>query len=200
MRYLIKQGYSPGQLVVLTPYLGQVRTLTEKLRLAGVCSVLVGDLDLDDMMSAGLSTFSVADTETAGTSGSTSIRISTIDNYQIKVKRQTWLSDRWCVGSNRKGILGHLQERQRVNVLLSRARDGLILVGNAQMLLNFRHRPNQMNWNKLMTILQKHRRIFDGLPIFCQQHPPAKLVCMTRTDFWTFAPDGGCTRLFAARR
>ena len=82
VRYLIKQGYSPGQLVVLTPYLGQVRTLTEKLRLAGVCSVLVGDLDLDDMMSAGLSTFSVADTETAGTSGSTSIRISTIDNYQ----------------------------------------------------------------------------------------------------------------------
>jgi len=51
-----------------------------------------------------------------------------------------------------------------------------------------------------MTILQtqKHRRIFDGLPIFCQQHPPAKLVCMTRTDFWTFAPDGGCTTLCGA--
>ena len=186
VRYLLQQGYSPGQLVVLTPYLGQVRVLTQKL--ANVCTVLIGDLDMDDMANAGLSTINL--TDTAGSPGAASVRISTIDNYQGEEADVVVAS---LVRSNQKRILGHLQERQRVNVLLSRARNGLILVGNAQMLLKCRTRPSQMDWNKLMTILHKKGAVHDGLPIFCQQHPAVKHLCAKASDFSKFAPDGGCT-------
>ena len=43
------------------------------------------------------------------------------------------------VRSNERGALGFLKEAPRVNVLLSRARDGLILVGNSECLLKVCH-------------------------------------------------------------
>ena len=60
------------------------------------------------------------------------VRASTIDNFQGEEARIVIVS---LVRSTAHGKIGFLNEAQRVNVLLSRARDGLILVGNPKCLL-----------------------------------------------------------------
>lgn len=57
--------------------------------------------------------------------------MSTIDNFQGEEARIVIVS---LTRSNAAGKIGFLSEAQRVNVLLSRARDGLILVGNPRCL------------------------------------------------------------------
>ena len=46
------QGYSPSQIVVLTPYLGQVRLLIAALS-RGDIGVLIGELDLEELQQEG---------------------------------------------------------------------------------------------------------------------------------------------------
>lgn len=58
--------------------------------------------------------------------------VATVDNFQGKERRVVVGS---LVRSNGNGKLGFLAAPQRVNVLLSRARDGLILVANPFTLL-----------------------------------------------------------------
>lgn len=59
------------------------------------------------------------------------MRVSTVDNFQGEEARIVIAS---LVRSNAAGKIGFLGEPQRVNVLLSRARDALILVGNPHCL------------------------------------------------------------------
>lgn len=59
------------------------------------------------------------------------VRVSTVDNFQGEEARIIIAS---LVRSNAAGKIGFLYEPQRVNVLLSRARDALILVGNPHCL------------------------------------------------------------------
>lgn len=61
----------------------------------------------------------------------TAVRASTIDNFQGEEARVVIVS---LTRSTARGRIGFLSEAQRVNVLLSRARDGLILVGNPNSL------------------------------------------------------------------
>lgn len=64
--------------------------------------------------------------------GGAEVRASTIDNFQGEEARIVVVS---LTRSTTRGRIGFLNEPQRVNVLLSRARDGLILVGNPNCLL-----------------------------------------------------------------
>lgn len=59
------------------------------------------------------------------------VRVSTVDNFQGEEARIILAS---LVRSNTAGKIGFLYEPERVNVLLSRARDALILVGNPHCL------------------------------------------------------------------
>jgi hypothetical protein len=79
---------------------------------------------------------------------------------------------------------------ERVNVLLSRARDGLILLGNSATFLGAR--KGKELWNKLFTLLKAGRHIHDGLPVKCERHPGRKAVLSRAIDFDMECPDGGC--------
>lgn len=52
VRYLAQQGYGTDKMVVLTPYLGQLRLLQEKLRVEN--DPILNDLDSHDLLQAGL--------------------------------------------------------------------------------------------------------------------------------------------------
>lgn len=52
VKYLLQQGYQPGQLVLLTPYLGQLLELQREL--SKVVQVLLSDLDVRDLKKAAL--------------------------------------------------------------------------------------------------------------------------------------------------
>jgi len=67
--------------------------------------------------------------------GRPAVRASTVDNFQGEEARVVIVS---LVRSNPSGAIGFLKEPQRVNVLLSRARDALILLGNPLCLLGHR--------------------------------------------------------------
>jgi hypothetical protein len=58
VRYLAQQGYRTDEIVVLTPYLGQLRELREKLK--NDTDPVLNDLDSYDLIKAGLMTPSAA--------------------------------------------------------------------------------------------------------------------------------------------
>lgn len=80
---------------------------------------------------------------------------------------------------------------QRVNVLLSRARNALIMIGNANTFTN--SRKGKDVWVPLMDQLKREGHVYDGFPVKCEQHPDKKALLTEKADFDTVCPDGGCS-------
>jgi hypothetical protein len=54
VRYLGQQGYGTDRLVILTPYLGQLRAIMDALKEAQDSDAVLSDLDSHDLVRAGL--------------------------------------------------------------------------------------------------------------------------------------------------
>ena len=80
---------------------------------------------------------------------------------------------------------------QRVNVLLSRARDALIMIGDAETFM--RSRKGKDVWIPLMEQLKKAGHVYGGFPVRCERHPDKKAILAQKEDFDAICPDGGCT-------
>lgn len=76
VRYLLQQGYTTDDLVVLTPYLGQLQRLRE-LMLKNNHNPFVGDLDFGDLRRAGMLL------DVTGEQAKKSIRIATIGPFPL---------------------------------------------------------------------------------------------------------------------
>lgn len=79
---------------------------------------------------------------------------------------------------------------ERLNVLLSRARNILIIVGNSKTFVSSRKGRN--TWKPLIDQLKANGHLYDGLPVRCEQHPDKTAILRTTKDFNTESPDGGC--------
>ena len=179
VRYIAQQGYNTDQCVVLTPYLGQLSRLREILETEN--DPILNDMDNHDLVKAGLLS------SVAAHVGKRRIRISTIDNYQGEESDIVIAS---LTRGNDAGDIGFMAAPQRVNVLLSRARNALIIFGNASTFGN--SRKGKTVWGPLMEKLKAGEHIFEGLPIKCQRHPNTRNLILKAGDFDTCAPDGGC--------
>ncbi|KAH7906168.1 P-loop containing nucleoside triphosphate hydrolase protein [Hygrophoropsis aurantiaca] len=180
VRYLGQQGYGTDKLVVLTPYLGQLYNLREALKTD--TDPVLSDLDSFDLVRAGLLTTAAANVSKKR------LRLATIDNYQGEESHIIIAS---LTRSNASHDIGFMSSPERVNVLLSRARDGLILVGNAPTFMNAR--KGQALWTDLMELLKKNGHVYDGFPVKCEQHPTRQALLKEAVDFDKQCPDGGCT-------
>jgi hypothetical protein len=80
---------------------------------------------------------------------------------------------------------------QRVNVLLSRARNALIMIGNAYTFMN--SRKGKEVWVPLMDKLKQDGHVYDGFPVKCEQHPNKTALLTEKEDFDSVCPDGGCS-------
>ena len=80
-RYMIQQAYTKGQITILTSYLGQVIELQKALAAVLDIPVDISDRDMKDL-NASMNTVPDSSTKTATDSKAT-IRVSTIDNYQV---------------------------------------------------------------------------------------------------------------------
>lgn len=80
---------------------------------------------------------------------------------------------------------------QRVNVLLSRARNALIIIGNADTFM--KSRKGRDVWIPLMDQLKKSGHIYDGFPVKCEQHPEKTALLAEKEHFDSICPDGGCS-------
>jgi flagellar biosynthesis GTPase FlhF len=109
------------------------------------------------------------------------------DNYQGEESHIIIIS---LVRSNAARDIGFMFSPERLNVLLSRARDACIIIGNAD---TFRgSRKGGELWKKFFNFITDRGHFYDGLPIFCERHPDRNAILKTPRDFEELSPDGGC--------
>lgn len=188
VRFFLLQGYRTDQIVVLTPYLGQLLKIIHLMKSSlGEVTALVSDKDARDLEQLDEEHQNVENLD-AGLSRT--VRCSSIDNFQGEEADIVVLS---LVRSNRHGNIGFLKEEQRVNVLLSRARHGMLIVGSASTLRSSRKGRNV--WMPILDMLESEGRLRTGLPTTCQLHPDDEPVELSIPDhFRTIRPNGGCNR------
>lgn len=78
---------------------------------------------------------------------------------------------------------------ERLNVLLSRARDALIMIGNAQTFLKSK---GKNLWSRFFGLLTNDGHIYDGFPVKCDRHKDRVALLRAPIDFGDECPDGGC--------
>lgn len=177
--YLLRQGLTESDIVVLTPYASQLLELN--VALAASFNVLVSERDVDQSARSGL----------AVTSGDTShrgVRVATIDTFQGEEANVVVAS---LVRSNPRRAIGFLREPERVNVLLSRARNGLILLGDPATLTG--SPAGERQWGGVLEQLTAAGCVHTAFPAQCQTHgtwPSEPLT--TIAAFQRAVPDGGC--------
>ncbi|KZT43420.1 P-loop containing nucleoside triphosphate hydrolase protein [Sistotremastrum suecicum HHB10207 ss-3] len=180
VKYLAQQGYGTENIVVLTPYLGQLRLLQDTL--AKEHNTILSDLDTHDLVRAGLMD------PAAAKEIRKPLRLSTIDNYQGEESDIVVVS---LTRSNANCDIGFMIAPERLNVLLSRARDGLIMIGNSS---TFRgSRKGGELWSRFFTLMSKNGHMYSGLPAKCERHPARTTDLMSPADFEEKCPDGGCS-------
>ncbi len=79
---------------------------------------------------------------------------------------------------------------ERLNVLLSRARDALIMIGDAETFMN--SRKGKQLWERFMALLKAGSHIYDGFPVKCERHPGRQALLSRPEGFDEQCPDGGC--------
>ncbi|KAK0201022.1 P-loop containing nucleoside triphosphate hydrolase protein [Desarmillaria ectypa] len=180
VKYLAQQGYGSSQMVVLTPYLAQLHTLQRELK--NEMDPVLNDLDSHELIRAGLLT-----PEEANSRKRSFLRLATIDNYQGEESDIVVVS---LTRSNLDHDIGFMSAPERVNVLLSRARDGLIMIGNSDTFTQAR--KGKAVWQQLFAMLRDRGHMYDGLPVKCEQHPYWTALISTELQFEKDCPNGGC--------
>ena len=192
--HLVYQGiYRNEDIAVLTPYLGQLQKLKQRLRSS--FAIVVGDRDLEDLDAKGLEDDNGV--ETSATVGSirkttllNALRIATVDNFQGEEAKVIIIS---LVRSNDERKCGFLKTSNRINVLLSRARHGMYVIGNAH---TARCVPM---WDKVITILENDGNIGKTLGLCCPRHKETPIEVSEPDDFSILSPEGGCDRKCISR-
>ncbi|RFU29842.1 hypothetical protein B7463_g6507, partial [Scytalidium lignicola] len=181
LRYLSQQDINmpTAKIVILVPYLGQLALLRDELSKDN--DPVLNDLDSHDLVRAGLMP------SAASQVNKPKVRISSIDNFQGDESEVVIVS---LTRSNDRGDIGFLHSPERLNVLLSRARDGLILIGDAETFIA--SKKGGALWNRFIDMLKAQKRIYDGLPVKCEQHPARLAILRSPEDFDKECPDGGC--------
>ncbi|KAF1349640.1 AAA domain-containing protein [Delphinella strobiligena] len=191
--HLVKQGtYEAGEIAVLTPYLAQLERLKD--RMGEVLEIVLGERDVDELESKGrIEPAGPASDPATGpvpivATLDNAVRIATVDNFQGEEAKIIIVS---LVRSNHRRKCGFLKTSNRINVLLSRAKHGMYIVGD-------RSAPENVNmWGKVLDILEETKCIGPTLEIQCQQHPERVSQIYGPEDFMLLAPDGGCGELCA---
>ena len=110
-----------------------------------------------------------------------------LDNYQGE---ESEIVIATLTRSNQNHDIGFMFSPERLNVLLSRARLGMIMIGNADTFT--KSRKGGELWTRLITMLRTNGHIYEGLPVKCVRHPDRTAVVKDPKQFDVDCPDGGC--------
>ncbi|KAN0066437.1 hypothetical protein ACQY0O_000531 [Thecaphora frezii] len=170
VRYLYQAGYrSEGDICVLTPYLGQLSKLRRAMA-NEVIKVVVDTRDEEQLaLAEGTETPPEAYMSVKASCLEAAVRIATIDNFQGEEARIVVLSLVRNVGaleddeedaSLRKSSIGFLKSPNRSNVALSRAKEGLFIMGNADLLSS-----KSEFWRETLATLHSKGAVMSGFPV-----------------------------------
>ncbi|KAK7913879.1 AAA domain-containing protein [Apiospora marii] len=188
VQHLVRQGaYGSDDIAVITPYLGQLLRL--RRRMQQIVEISVGDLDTEelnslDMDDAGVPFDTSSQPPTASKSSLLkSVRLATVDNFQGEEAKVVVIS---LVRSNEEKRCGFLSTSNRINVLLSRAKHGMYIIGNSETY------DNVPMWNQVMGVLGSNENIGNHLELQCPRHPESSLLVSEPDHFLQHSPEGGC--------
>ncbi|KAF5263883.1 hypothetical protein FOXYS1_5360 [Fusarium oxysporum] len=136
VRHLVRQGeYKTEDIALLTPYTGQLQQL--RAALGKDFEICLSDRDMTQLAQEGF------EDDSASNGGDRkmiekkqliqTIRLATVDNFQGEEAKVIIVS---LVRSNAQRKVGFLRTENRINVLLSRAKNGMYLIGNSETYLN----------------------------------------------------------------
>ncbi|XP_076102763.1 uncharacterized protein LOC143071941 isoform X2 [Mytilus galloprovincialis] len=125
------------------------------------------------------------------------VNICVLDNYQGEENEIILLS---LVRSNAKGDIGFLNRENRICVALSRAKQGLFIIGNSSTLT-----MKSPHWQTIIKKLQieeedidenetvsKYPSLGKALPLYCQNHPSHEGILAESPSDFKKVKDGGC--------
>lgn len=200
-RYVIKQGYDERQIAVITPYIGQLKLIRARIAEENI-SVAVDEKDLEELILANLVDEMDIDKIVDVTAGAEEnqneaekrdssyeartmdecLRLSTVDNFQGEEADIVLISTVRC---NNEGKLGFLASSNRSNVMLTRARKGMYIIGSASTILSS---PESTHLHQIVSYLQKQGAVSTALPLKCKNHNTISKVSAPSD----FSQDGGC--------
>lgn len=185
--HLVRQGTCEGgDIVVLTPYVRQLQKLRDTLTEA--FDIVVEEKDEDELErldEASDGPQLVTDPRQTHRAVLTErLRLATVDNFQGEEAAIVIVS---LVRSNEENRCGFLRTTNRINVLLSRAKHGMYIIGNSE---TYKHVPM---WTKVIKLLRESGRMGFTLPLCCPRHPDTAFEVATPDDFLRKAPEGGCS-------
>jgi len=208
VNYFVRNGYTkPEDIAVLTPYLGQMMKIRDAL--AESFAVVIDERDAQDLAEM---EEQQADEDRKGKENANGnliiastksldkqVTLRTVDNFQGEEANIVIVSlVRNFSGSGKRDTIGFLKSKNRSNVLLSRAREGMYLIGNSKLMAA----KSKDMWAPVIDILQTRNppQIGFGMPIVCNKHPDYKNVIVQPEQFTQVSPDGGClkVRLYVA--
>ncbi|KAF2870310.1 P-loop containing nucleoside triphosphate hydrolase protein [Massariosphaeria phaeospora] len=190
--HLLSQGvYLPQDIAVLTPYLGQVFKFRNAL--AAVSEIALDDRDVEALENAGMVDDNFSELPRKApekTSLLQCLKVASVDNFQGEEAKVVIVS---LVRSNNANRCGFLKTSNRINVLLSRAKHGMYIVGNS------RTSAGVPMWAKVIRTLKDQGNFGPALELSCTRHPDTPILASKPDDFKRHSPEGGCS-LPCARR
>ncbi|KUI56519.1 Helicase required for RNAi-mediated heterochromatin assembly 1 [Cytospora mali] len=169
--HVVRQGkYNPEDIAVLTPYLGQLQKLKARMAAESTFAVSLGERDLED-----LEEFEASEPDKTAlpekqvvskTTLLRSVRLATVDNFQGEEAKVVIIS---LVRSNPQNRCGFLSTSNRINVLMSRAKHGCYIIGNAKTY------SNVPMWTQIIRMLQVNGNFGTKLELQCPRHPDTRI-------------------------
>ncbi|KAH7439976.1 hypothetical protein KP509_04G085400 [Ceratopteris richardii] len=160
--YLIKQQYSYDDITILSMYNGQVMEIKSRM-----ARKLPQNVDSHPKLP----------------------RVSSVDDYQgeeCKIIILSLVRNNCLPAPGSPGKIGFLSVSNRVCVSLSRARDGLFIFGNGDLLMK-----KSKLWEDVVKNLEGSNSYGDALILVCPNHPDKEVKVKNPEDF-RHVPDGGC--------
>jgi regulator of nonsense transcripts 1 len=155
--HFVQNGVRPGQIGIITPYEGQRLHLLALLARTSSPVVAVLQQQLEQQQAQENKSRNGAGKDDSTTASILSalndLEIASVDSFQGREKDFIIFA---CVRSNEHGDVGFLSDPRRLNVALTRARYGLILVGNPRVL------AKQPLWNSLLVHFQRQGVLVEG--------------------------------------
>lgn len=145
--------------------------------------IVVSDRDEDELMQDGLGEEDSSMSAPQKSSMLKAIHVATVDNFQGEEAEVVIIS---LVRSNPKRNVGFLKTSNRFNVLLSRAKHGMYIIGNAD---TARSVPF---WARTIDKLETSGCLGDKLELVCPRHQQTPIAVSKPVDFAMFSPAGGC--------
>ncbi|CAI5537654.1 unnamed protein product [Closterium sp. Naga37s-1] len=226
--YLLQQGYAGGEITILTPYVGQLLKLRQAL--SQVVDVRLGEGDAEEVekvedkagTGGGGAGGREADGEAAGAEVGKgkglglelaapkatmanlkdAVRLATVDNFQGEESTVIIIS---LVRHKPDGDIGFLKSPNRTNVLLSRAKHGMYIIGacgmwvagNASSMCACTSKASL--WPQIMGMLDSRARVQRFIPLRCASHPDTVTHIQGTGEFKEKASEGGCSQMCSFR-